>query len=467
MNYQKLLITTLTHSLNYIKSLDKASVSATASLADLRQRLGYPLSDKGMDATKVIDELVADTEGGLLSTSGGRFFGWVVGGSLPASLAADWLTSVWDQPAALYASGPAIAVIEEICGQWLKELLGIPQQASFALVTGCSMAHVTCLASARNALLAKYGWDVERKGLNGAPQIQILSNNQRHGSIERSVRLLGIGNDNVVELPVNKQMHLEVEDLVKGLHEHAGQPTIVLLQAGDINTGVFEPFEELIPLAHEHGAWVHIDGAFGLWAATSPKYKHLLTGVEQADSWSVDGHKWLNVPYDCGYAFITDSKAHQAAMSHLASYLTHDLIARDQIDWTPEWSHRGRGIATYAAIRQLGKQGVAELIERTCQYTQNLVTHISAFPCTELIWEPIINQGLVRFLSKKSNATDVDHDEFTDKIISDIIKSGEAFFSGTTWQGKRCMRVSVCNWKTNKSDIERAINAVQLVLAKN
>lgn len=467
MEYQKLLKNTLTHSLNYLKTLDKTSVSSTASLADIRQRLGHPLADKGMEATKVIDELVADTEGGLLGTSGGRFFGWVVGGSIPASLAADWLTSVWDQPAALYASGPAIAVIEEICGQWLKELLGLPQQASFALVTGCSMAHVTCLASARNALLAKHGWDVERRGLSGAPQIRIISNNQRHGSIDRSIRLLGLGNDNVVELPVNKQMYLEAEDLMRCLKKHAGQPTIVLLQAGDINTGVFEPFEDLIPIAHEHGAWVHIDGAFGLWAATSPKYKHLLAGVEKADSWSVDGHKWLNVPYDCGYAFITNSKAHQAAMSYRASYLTHDLDARDQIDWTPEWSHRARGIATYAAIRQLGKQGVAELIERTSQYTQHLVTNIGALPGAEIIWKPIINQGLIHFHSNKSNATDFDHDELTDNIIAHVLKSGEAFFSGTTWQGKRCMRISVCNWKTNKSDIERAIKAVQLVLAKN
>jgi glutamate/tyrosine decarboxylase-like PLP-dependent enzyme len=227
-----------------------------------------------------------------------------------------------------------------------------------------------------------------------------------------------------------------------------------------------QAFEELIPIAHEHGAWVHIDGAFGLWAAASPKYKHLLNGVEQADSWAVDGHKWLNVPYDCGYAFVADSRAHQAAMSHRASYLTHDAVARDQIDWTPEWSHRARGIATYAAIRQLGKQGVAELIERTCQYAHRLVTRIGALPGAELIWEPQINQGLVRFLSAKPNATEADHDRRTDSIIANVVESGEAFFTGTTWQGKRCMRVSVCNWQTNDMDVERAINAIQLALAK-
>jgi len=466
MNYQKLLGSTLTHALNYIESLDKMPVSATASLSDLRKRLNRPLTDKGIDATRVIDELVDDVKGGLLGTTGGRFFGWVVGGSVPASLAADWLTSTWDQPASLYASGPAIAVIEEVCGQWLKELLGLPQQASFALVTGCSMAHVTCLAAARNAILTKHSWDVERKGLNGAPPIRILSNNQRHGSIERTVRLLGIGNDNVVDIPVNKHGYLDPDVLLRELQENADKPKIVLLQAGDINTGLFEPFEELIPIAHKYDAWVHIDGAFGLWAAVSPKYKHLLKGVEQADSWAVDGHKWLNVPYDCGYAIVRNSTAHQAAMSHRASYLTHDTVARDQIDWTPEWSHRGRGIATYAALRQLGKQGVAELIERTCEYAHTLVTRIGGLYGAELIWEPVINQGLVRFLDMKPNATDADHDRRTDRVIEDVQESGEAFFSGTTWHGKRCMRVSVCNWNTNDTDVERAINAVKLAIAK-
>lgn len=466
MKYRNLLESTLTHALKYIESLNEAPVNATASLSELRQRLGHPLTDQGMEATQVTDELVADVQGGLLGTSGGRFFGWVVGGTVPAALAADWLTSTWDQPAALYASGPAIAVIEEICGKWLKELLGLPQQASFALVTGCSMAHVTCLAAARNSLLARHNWDVERQGLAGAPPIRILSNNQRHGSIARTVRLLGLGTDSIVNLPVNENGHLNASDLRKILRVHAGQPTIVLLQAGDINTGVFEPYEELIPIAHEYGAWVHIDGAFGLWAAASPKYKHLLNGVTQADSWAVDGHKWLNVPYDCGYAFVMDTKAHQAAMSHRASYLTHDAAARDQMDWTPEWSHRGRGVATYAALRQLGKQGVAALIERTCEYAHRLVTQIGALPGAEVIWEPLINQGLVRFLSAKPDAMEADHDERTDSVIANIAASGEAFFSGTTWQGKRCMRVSVCNWNTNDKDVERAIEAVRAALRR-
>jgi glutamate/tyrosine decarboxylase-like PLP-dependent enzyme len=466
MTYRRLLESTLAHALSYIESLDKVPVSATASLADLRQRLGYPLADDGLDATQVIDELVADVEGGMLGSAGGRFFGWLVGGAVPAALAADWLTSTWDQANALYASGPAEAVIEEVCGQWLKELLGLPPAASFALVTGCQMAHVTCLAAARHALLDRHGWDAESKGLAGAPQIRIVSSNQRHGSIERAVRLLGLGRDNVVDLPVNGEGQLEAMELSRALQEDSHRPTIVLLQAGDINIGAYDPFAKLIPIAHESGAWVHIDGAYGLWAAASPIYRHLLTGVAQADSWATDGHKWLNVPYDCGYAFVADSKAHQASMSHRASYLTHDKEARDQLDWTPEWSHRGRGVATYAAIRQLGKQGVAKLIERTCHHAHSLVKHIGALPGAELVWESQINQGLVRFLNTTADATDADHDRRTDAVIAKIVESGEAFFSGTSWRGKRCMRVSVLNWQTNSADVERAVNAVQLALAK-
>jgi glutamate/tyrosine decarboxylase-like PLP-dependent enzyme len=465
MNYRPVLEGAFAHALHYLEHLDRTSVSATASLADLRARLARPLAYEGMDALRVIDDLAADVEGGLLGSAGGRFFGWLVGGAVPAALAADWLTSTWDQPNALYASGPAEAVIEEVCGQWLKELLGLPPAASFALVTGCQMAHVTCLAAARHALLDRHGWDVERKGLAGAPRIRIVSSDQRHGSIERAVRLLGLGSDNVVDLPVDGSGRLEAGELSRALPEDSHRPTIVLLQAGDINIGAYDPFAELIPIAHESGAWVHIDGAYGLWAAASPLYRHLLTGAAQADSWATDGHKWLNVPYDCGYAFVADSKAHQASMSHRASYLTHDKEARDQIDWTPEWSHRGRGVATYAAIRQLGKQGVAELIERTCRHTHSLVTRIGALPGAELVWESPINQGLARFLDAAPDAADADHDRRTDAVIAKIVESGEAFFSGTTWRGKRCMRVSVLNWQTNGEDVERAVNAVREALA--
>ncbi len=462
--FHAVLHQTLNYTLQYIEQIEHTPVGATASLSELRQRLGHPLSDTSMEATQVIDELVADTSGGILGSTGGRFFGWVVGGSLPAALAADWLTSTWDQNAALYACGPAEAVIEEVCGSWLKDMLGLPAGASFALVSGCQMAHVTCLAAARHALLANYGWDCEQDGLNGAPHIRVLSGGERHGSIERAIRMLGLGSRCVVDLPVDEQGCLQPTTLSNTLAEHPDVPTLVLLQAGDLNIGAYDPFAELIPLAHQAHAWVHVDGAFGLWAAASPVHRHLLAGVEQADSWATDGHKWLNVPYDCGYAFVAHPQAHQASMSHRASYLAHDNDARDQMDWNPEWSRRGRGIATYAALRQLGREGVTNLIERCCRHTHTLVTRIGALPGAECMWEPQINQGLVRFLDANPHATPADHNRRTDAVIAAIMKTGEALFSGTTWRGQRCMQVSVCSWQTNEADVARTLTAIERVL---
>lgn len=463
--YRPVLERTLGYVLSYLDNLATMPVAATATLDELRARLVRPLNNDGLDATQVIDDLVRDCTGGILGSAGGRFFGWVIGGAVPAALAADWLTATWDQNAALYACGPAEAVIEEACGAWLKELLGLPATASFALVTGCQMAHLTCLAAARNALLARHGWDVERRGLMGAPPIRILTSGERHGSIERAVRFLGLGTEALVDLPADEQGRLHADGLAKALHSDPARPTIVLLQAGDLNIGAYDPFTEIIPLAHESDAWVHVDGAFGLWAATSPHYRPLLAGVERADSWATDGHKWLNVPYDSGFAFVADPQVHRAAMSYRASYLTHDEDARDQFDWNPEWSRRGRGVATYAAIRQLGRRGIADLVERSCRHATALVARIGALDGTELLWEPRVNQGLVRFLDPHPDATGADHDRRTDAVIDAIQGTGEAFFTGATWRGTRCMRVSVCNWQTSDADVDRAVAAVQRSLA--
>lgn len=449
------------HAFAFLNNLDNAPVGATIDVQALRQQLNKPLADSGLPPEQVITELVRDVSGGLIGSAGGRFFGWVIGGAVPAALAADWLTATWDQNGALYATSPAAAVVEEIAGAWLKDILRLPAHASFALVSGCQMAHATCLAAARHAVLAERDWDVEQRGLYGAPPIRILTSSQRHGSFERAVRLLGLGREQVVCLTSDVNDRLEPAALQKALEADSSAPTIVLLQAGDINIGAFDDFESLIPIAKRYRAWVHVDGAFGLWAAASPQYRQLVKGVEAADSWATDGHKWLNVPFDSGYAFIANPDAHRASMSHRAPYLTHQEDARDEMDWNPEWSRRARGFSTYAALRQLGRDGVAELIDRCCHHAHEIVMGIGNLEGAEVLWEPVINQGLVRFLDPSGEE---DHDRRTDEVIAAIVASGEAFFGGTTWRGKRAMRVSVCNWRTSPADVQRSINSVAQVL---
>lgn len=462
--HRTLLKRTLEHAIAHLDTLGDTPVNATVSAEVLRNNLDRPLNSTGVDPLQVIDDLVADTKDGLLGSTSGRFYGWVIGGTLPSALAADWLASTWDQNAALYACGPAVAIVEEVCGRWLKELLGIPTEASFALVTGTQIAHVTCLAAARNSLLASRNWNVEEKGLSGAPRIHILGGSQRHSSVDKAIRLLGLGTESISDLSVDAGGQLQIASLKKALKNLSDEPKIVVLQAGDINTGAFDPFTEVIPLAHEHDAWVHIDGAFGLWANASSKLQPLLRGAELADSWTTDGHKWLNVPFDCGYAFVAHPEPHRNSMGVQASYLIHQETARDQMDWNPEWSRRARGLATYAAIRELGRSGISDLVERCCQHAKEIVTGIGSITGAEVVWAPVINQGLLRFHDMRRDATAEDHDTRTNKVIDRINQSGEAFFGGTTWQGMRCMRVSVCNWRTNSDDVERAIEAARAAL---
>ena len=463
-SFQEPLTAALLHAIRHLSPASTPSVAATATLDTLRTKLSLPLGELGVDATVVIDDLVKGAEGGIIDSAGPCFFGWVIGGSLPAALAADWLTSAWDQNAGMYACSPAAAVVEEVAGAWLKDLLHLPPTASFALVTGCQMAHVTCLLAARHALLARLQWDVEMEGLAGSTPIRILTSTEIHGTTVRAIRLLGLGQKRIVSLPVGPDGRLHEETLVEALEISPSQPTIVVLQAGDLNMGAFDDFATLIPIAKKYGAWVHVDGAFGLWCAATPRLRHLLDGAEGADSWATDGHKWLNVPYDCGYAFVADFEAHRASLSHRAAYLTHAEDARDEIEWNPEWSRRARGFATYAALRQLGRQGVADLIERTCDHAHALVTRIGALDGAEVAWEPQINQGMVRFIDPREGASAADSDAFTDRIMAEILASGEAFFTGTTWRGRRAMRVSVCNWQTSAKDVDRVVASVDRTL---
>jgi len=457
---RRALAAALRHSLEHLETLNEQPVGATRSVESLRESLLKRLADQGIDAPQVVEELVADVRGGLHGNAGGRFFAWVIGGALPAAVAADWMTTAWDQNAGMFAVAPAAAIVEEAVGAWLKDLLGLPASASFALVTGGQMANTTGLAAARHRVLHNAGWDVERRGLFGAPSIRVVTGEHRHATILRALRLLGMGTDSLIELPLDAEGRLQANALQEELSKDPAVPTIVLMQAGDVNIGAFDNFEVLVPIAREYRAWVHIDGAFGLWAAASSRFRHFLKGADQADSWATDGHKWLNVPYDCGYAIVADVDAHRAAMSQHAEYLLPSE-ARDQVDWNPEFSRRARGFATYAAIRQLGRRGIADLVERCCDSAHAIAMGLGALSGAELVWEPRINQGLVRFLDLKPNATEADHDKRTEEVIRRIVASGEAFFGPTTWKGRRCMRISVCNWQTSAEDVHRTIKAVE------
>ncbi|THD57925.1 MAG: aspartate aminotransferase family protein [Phenylobacterium sp.] len=450
--------------LDGLDGLDSRSVATTASLEEMRARLGRPLADTGVAAAQVIDELVADTAGGILGSQGPRFFGWVIGGGVPSAIAADWLTSVWDQNAGIHACGPAASVVEEVAAGWLKDLFGLPAEASVGFVTGAQMAHATCLAAARHAVLRDRGWDVERRGLAGSPPIRILANAERHGSVDRAVRFMGLGSDNIVPLATDAEGRVEPRALRAALD--AGEaPTIVVLQAGELNRAGFDPFDQLAPMARAAGAWTHVDGAFGLWAKASPAHRDLARGVELCDSWTTDAHKYLNVPYDSGLAMVRDAAAHRAAMTLATSYLPAGGAARDQIDWNPEFSRRARGFAIYAALRELGRDGVAELVARTSRHALALTEGIGALPGAETVATSALNQGLVRFLSPAAGASEADHDRRTDAVIAAIDASGEAFFGGVTFQGRRCMRISVCNWRTTDADVARTVAAVRAVLA--
>jgi glutamate/tyrosine decarboxylase-like PLP-dependent enzyme len=337
---------------DFVESLDRRPVWPRTTVDELREALGGPLLFEPTDPLTVVEELAATAGEGVVAIPGGRYFGFVIGGSVPAALAADWLASTWDQNAGLYACGPSAAIVEEIVGTWLKELLGLPPRASFALVTGCQMAHATCLAAARNAVLARLGWEVEREGLAGAPPIRVVTGAKRHATIDRALRLLGLGTGGIVELPADDQGRMRVEGLDAALGTDEG-PTIVCAQLGEVNTGSFDPISEIADATEGSHAWLHVDGAFGLWAAVSPELRGLVAGVDRADSWATDAHKWLNVPYDCGLALSRAPESHRAAMRCRRLHRPGPR-RRDEVDWMPEFSRRARGFAVYAALRSLG-----------------------------------------------------------------------------------------------------------------
>ena len=446
----ELLALTSNLATEFVESLPERPVLLEVDVEGLRRALGGPLPAGPMRAREVIEDLARAAEPGIAGMASGRWFGFVLGGSLPAALAADWLTSAWDQNAGLFAPAPAAAVVEEVAGEWIRDLFGLPQGVSFGFVTGCQMAHVTCLAAARHHVLAVHGWDVERDGLFAAPRIRVLAGANRHVTIDRALRFLGFGTAAIEVVPADGQGRIIPEALRAALAA-AEAPTIVCVQAGEINTGAFDSIEEAADAAERHGAWLHVDGALGLWAAAAPSLRHLLKGVERADSWATDAHKWLNVPHDSGIAFCRHPDAHRAAMGIRAAYLVQadDGGPRDQMDWNPEFSRRARGFAVYAALRSLGRSGVAELVERSCAHARRFATELARLPGCTILNDVVLNQVLFRF----------ETDEETAAVLAAVQASGEAWMSGTTWQERRAIRISVINWSTTDEDVDRTLAA--------
>ena len=431
---------------DFLETLDTRSIRAEADVEELSAALGGQLPELGLDPRAVIASLVEAAEPGVVANASGRYFGFVVGGGVPAALTADWLASAWDQNAAFYVMGPSAAVVEGVCRGCLAELLGLPLGVSCAFVTGCQMAHVTALAAARHHVLAQAGWDVARDGLAGSPPIQVVVGEQRHVTIDRALRLLGIGSSSLVVLPADDQGRMRVDEL-----RLTAAPTIVCGQAGEVNTGAFDDFHAIADACGETGAWFHVDGAFGLWAAVSPELRHLVAGVERADSWTTDGHKWLNVPYDSGLAFCAHPDSHRAAMAVTASYLVHsqEPQRRDPMQWTPEASRRARGFAVYAAIRSLGRSGIVELVERCCANARRFAAALEEGGA-EILNDVVLNQVLVRFGDGAN----------TREVIARVQAEGTCWLGGTEWGGEHAMRISVSNWRTTAEDVDRSAAAV-------
>jgi glutamate/tyrosine decarboxylase-like PLP-dependent enzyme len=426
-----------------------------ATLRELRASLGGDLPETGTDPSRVIDELVCAAEPGLVTTTGPRYFGFVTGGALAATVASEWLAAVWDQPATLYVMSPAGAVVEEVAGGWVRSLLGLPAHASFGFVTGCHMANFTGLAAARHELLRRDGWDVEARGLQGAPPLRIVVGDEVHVSVIGALRMLGIGTQQVVRVPADGQGRIQAKALVTTLAGATG-PTIVCAQAGNVNTGAFDPFEAIVDAAHASGAWVHVDGAFGLWAAASPALRQHVRGVDRADSWATDAHKWLNVPYDSGLVFTSHPAAHRAAMSMSAAYLVRTPEEpRENMDWVPESSRRARGFAVYAAVRELGRQGVSDMIDRCCRLARRMADRLRAEPAITILNEVVLNQVLVRVTPPAGDA-----DQATNEALRRVQEERTCWLGGTRWRGQDAMRISVSNWSTTDQDIDASAESI-------
>ncbi|HYE84926.1 MAG TPA: aminotransferase class V-fold PLP-dependent enzyme [Vicinamibacterales bacterium] len=450
MNHRTVLENACRIASNYLDDCEVRHVGARATRAELLQSLGGPLPQGNTDPVSVLEQLAANGDRGVIASAGPRYFGFVTGGAVPVTVGADWIASAWDQNACLFTSSPVASTIEDIVSGWLLETLDLPRRSSVGYVTGAHMANFTCLAAARHAVLRRVGWNVETHGLQRAPRIRVIAGGEVHISAVGALRYLGFGADEIELMPVDDQGRMRADALVDALAS-SDAPTIVCAQAGNVNTGATDPIGAIVDAAHARGAWVHVDGAFGLWAAAVPELRPQAAGLAAADSWSTDAHKWLNVPYDSGLAIVADPAPHRAAMSMNASYLQRDAAEeRVGMDWAPESSRRARVLPIYALFRAIGADGIANIIHRNCALARRMAARLAREEGVAILNDIALNQVLVRF---KDDGT-------TRDVIARVQAEGTCWAGGTVWHDQQAMRISVSNWSTTEADIDRSADAI-------
>ena len=436
------------HVADWLGTVPDRPVPPRATADEVGAVLDATLPAGPTDPEEVVDQLAAAVEPGLMAMPSGRFFGWVIGGTLPAALASDWMVSGWDQNAGMRYATPGVVAVEELAGQWILDLLGLPRGSDVGFVTGGTMANFTGLAAARHHVLAQAGWDVARDGLTGAPRVTVLVGEDRHTTVDLVLRYLGLGSP--VPVAADEQGRVRPDALAAALAEADG-PTIVALQAGNLHSGAFDPFAEAVPLAHEHGAWVHVDGAFGLWAAASHSFNDLTAGLAGADSWATDAHKTLNTPYDCGIAVVAHPEALRATMGARASYLVSSTGRPDPLETVPELSRRARGVPVWAALRSLGRSGLVELVDRLAGHARALADGLAGIEGVEVLHDVVFTQVSVSFGC----------DERTQQVTQRLLADGTAWMSGSRWRDRDVLRVSVSNWSTDEQDVQDSLAAVR------
>ncbi|HEX5822963.1 MAG TPA: aminotransferase class V-fold PLP-dependent enzyme [Candidatus Limnocylindrales bacterium] len=465
-DHRTLLRRTAELAADFLDGVDRRPVRATATHDQLIEAFGGPLPQRGEAPGEIVSHLSAIADPGLIGSVGPRYFGFVIGGSLPAALAADWLTSAWDQNAGLYAIGPAASVAEEVAAGWLVDLFGLPAGSSVGFSTGATMASFTALAAGRHRVLERAGWNVEDDGLTGAPPIAVVVGDEAHVTIHVSLQMLGLGRSRVHRVAADEQGRMRIDALRETLAGLDG-PVLVSAQSGNVNTGAFDPLPEIVEAVRAlPNAWLHVDGAFGLWAATTPTLRHLTVGLADADSWTTDAHKWLNVPYDSGIAIVRDAAAHHAAMTLGAAYYVETAGGeRDPYNWVAESSRRARGFTIYAALRELGRDGLAEMIDRCCALARRMADGLRDLPGVTILNDVVLNQVLVRFAPPAADGgappDEAAIDAHTRAVIAAVQADGTCWLGGTTWHGMAAMRISVSNWSTTEGDVVLSVAAIR------